>query len=101
MLLLMKFRKYQLLLKLKYWALILKHSKLIQILVDFIDACIVFNLDDDVIDKTIALRKLHRIKLPDAISAATTLVNGLDLISRNSSDFKNITGLKVIDPWNV
>lgn len=72
-----------------------------QMLIDFIDASIVFNLGDDVVDKTIDLQKLHSIKLPDAIIAATALVNGMDLVSRNTSDFKNITGLHVIVPWNL
>lgn len=41
----------------------------------FINAAFIFNLDDGVINQTIALRKQHRIKLPDAIIAATAIVN--------------------------
>jgi len=68
---------------------------------DFITLATVFELDKNVAGKTIELRRQHKIKLPDAIIAATALTNGLDLISRNISDFKNIAGLNVIDPWNL
>ena len=33
--------------------------------------------------------------------AATALVHNLIVISRNVSDFKNITGLEVIDPHSL
>ncbi|CAN5393106.1 hypothetical protein BH10BAC3_BH10BAC3_30350 [soil metagenome] len=38
------------------------------------------------------------MKLGDAIIAATALVHNLTLLSPNTADFKNITGLVVIDP---
>ena len=50
-------------------------------------------------NETIALRKIQKIKLPDAIIAATALVHNLTIISRNTSDFKNITGLTCLDPY--
>jgi len=49
----------------------------------------------------ISIRKIHRIKLPDAIIAATALVNGLELVTRNINDFKNIDGLNLINPWDM
>lgn len=58
-------------------------------------------IDDAVIQKTIALRKTMKMKLGDAIIAATALVLGLTLLSRNLSDFKNIEGLTVIDPHTL
>jgi predicted nucleic acid-binding protein len=58
-------------------------------------------IDDAVIQKTIALRKTMKMKLGDAIIAATALVLGLTLLSRNLSDFKNIEGLTVIDPHGL
>ena len=51
--------------------------------------------------KTIELRQQFRIKLPDAIIAATALVYDLTLITRNAVDFKNIAGIKLINPWMV
>lgn len=47
---------------------------------------------------TIGIRKEKRIKLPDAIIAATAISEGLHLVTRNTSDFKNID-VKLIDPF--
>lgn len=69
-----------------------------KILSDFIDDAIVLDLTDSVVEVSIEIRKRHKTKLPDAIIAATALVYGLVLISRNVSDFKSIDGLQVIDP---
>lgn len=68
---------------------------------DIIDAATLLNLTDDVVNKTIELRKANKIKLPDAIIAATALINNLTLISRNTADFKNIEGLVVVNPWEL
>ncbi len=38
------------------------------------------------------------IKLPDAIIAATALVHGLTLITRNTKDFNRIEQLDVVNP---
>jgi len=51
--------------------------------------------------KTIDIRKNHKIKLPDAIIAATALVYDLELITRNVDDFKDIIGLKIENPWDL
>ena len=48
--------------------------------------------------ETIALRKSTKIKLPDAIIAATAIVNGFTLISANVNDFKGIKHLNLADP---
>ena len=68
------------------------------ILNSFIEASIVYNLEESIILKTIEIRKEHRLKLPDAIIAATALVYDLTLITRNTADFKIIPNLKIIDP---
>ncbi len=80
---------------------VLGYSSITKKTKDFIALANVFELDNNIVDKTIELRKLYKIKVPDAIIAATALVNGLYLVSRNISDFKNISGLHVIDPWNL
>jgi predicted nucleic acid-binding protein len=64
----------------------------------FIDDCVVIPLSEETIDKTIEIRKQHKIKTPDAIIAASAMVLNLALISRNINDFKKIKGLKVLDP---
>ena len=56
----------------------------------------VFN--KEVTGKVIELRRTTNIKLPDAIIAATAIVNDLELWSHNTVDFKSIPGLKIFDP---
>lgn len=68
---------------------------------EFIDYSLVIPLNDDVGRMTIEIRKRNKIKTPDAIIAATAMILGYSLITRNVSDFKKINGLKVIDPWSV
>ena len=54
-----------------------------------------------IVAKTIQLRQKQKIKLPDAVIAATALVDGLKLISRNTKDFKNIKGLEIVNPYKI
>ncbi len=68
---------------------------------DFINDATVLDLTNNVVEASIAIRKKHKTKLPDAIISATAIVYDLVLISRNTSDFKNIDGLKVIDPHSL
>lgn len=72
-----------------------------QLLQSFISDSVLYTLTDEVIDKTIEIRKSNKIKTPDAIIAATALLNNFILISRNVKDFKNIADLKVIDPYTL
>jgi predicted nucleic acid-binding protein len=58
----------------------------IKILNNFISVSTVFNLDENVITKSIEIRKVYRLKLPDAIIAATAVVNDLILLTRNKKD---------------
>jgi predicted nucleic acid-binding protein len=67
----------------------------------FINHSIIHQIDNKTIEKTIEIRKKHRIKLPDAIIAATCLVNGLDILTLNVKDFENIEGLKVIQSESI
>lgn len=60
---------------------------------------VVIGLDENVVNKTIEICKLHRIKLPDAIIAASAMVNNLTLLTRNISDFKNIEEINLYNPW--
>ena len=67
----------------------------LDIINDFISNCEVIALDEKIILKTIEIRKKYKIKLPDAIIAASAIVFGATLISLDS-DFRNIKGLQVI-----
>jgi predicted nucleic acid-binding protein len=72
-----------------------------QIIKEFTEAAVIYDLVDPVVDSTIEICKAHKIKLPDAIIAATAIVNGFVLVSRNIADFKNIEGLQVVNPWET
>ena len=61
-----------------------------------IDNSIVHDIDNKVIDSTIQIRKKYKIKLPDALIAATCLVNELAIITLNSKDFVDIEGINII-----
>ena len=71
----------------------------IQILKNFISDATVIELERSIKYKTVDIRKAHRIKLPDAIIAATAFVYDLTLITRNVSDFNDIAGLSLKNPW--
>ena len=49
----------------------------VKTLQDFIDDTYVFELEKDIKIKTAEIRKRHRVKLPDAIIAATALTHNL------------------------
>lgn len=73
-----------------------------QKLKDFLSLAKNYYLDDLIADKTIDLRKIYRkLKLGDAIIAATALANNLILISRNTKDFEDISGLTCINPYEL
>ena len=68
------------------------------LLLDFMNDSIILGLSDNIVEKTIELRKDFKIKLPDAIIAATALENKLILITRNLKDFDKIHELDAINP---
>ncbi len=68
-----------------------------EVINEFISDSIVFSLEETIVKKTISLRKVSKIKLPDAIIAATAIVYDLHLITHNLKDFINIPGLIVLD----
>lgn len=59
------------------------------------------DINEAVITDTINIRKAIKIRLPDAIIAATAIVNNLKLVTDNTNDFIKISGLKVISPKNI
>jgi toxin FitB len=66
---------------------------------DFVNRSDVFSLTEPVIKACIDIRKKYKTKLPDAIIAATSIVHGLRLITRNASDFKKIKELSWVNPF--
>lgn len=56
-------------------------------------------IDTEIKNIAIKIRRECRLKLPDAIIAATALHLGLPLITRNTKDFKSIPEVKLINPF--
>jgi len=70
----------------------------LKVLQQFVNESFEYSLTESVIVKAIELRKTYKIKLPDAIIAATALVHGLTLLTRNMMDFHKIKDLLVVNP---
>ncbi len=79
---------------------ILGHVSAVKEIGVFINTATVFYINEEVIERTVSLRKISKIKLPDAILAATAITYDLVLLTRNTDDFKSIKNLKVENPWN-
>ncbi|MBF0628572.1 MAG: type II toxin-antitoxin system VapC family toxin [Magnetococcales bacterium] len=59
-------------------------------------------LTESILERTIAFRQCHRrLKIPDALIAATAREYALPLVTRNLSDFDKIAELSVIDPFRA
>lgn len=67
-------------------------------LILIIEKATIILLTEEVVLKTIELRKRVKIKLPDAIIAATALVHKLTLVSDNDRDFLRVPRLKYVNP---
>jgi predicted nucleic acid-binding protein len=58
------------------------------------------HLSPEIIAKVIEIRKTSKIKLPDAIIAATAMNSNLILVTRNTKDFGAIKNtIKLLDPF--
>lgn len=64
----------------------------------FVTQASVIGLQDGLIQETIKIRKLYKLKLPDALIPATALKNDLGLIADNDKDFLLIPDLKYLNP---
>ncbi len=58
-------------------------------------------MEEQVVQKTIEIRRTVRIKLPDAIIAASALVHSLTLVTRNLRDFSRVPSLSIVSPFAV
>jgi len=66
---------------------------------EFLGHATVIPLTEEIADIAIDLRRKSRIKLPDAVIAATCLHNELTLITRNEKDFSGVSGLTKYNPF--
>ncbi|MCD6597729.1 MAG: type II toxin-antitoxin system VapC family toxin [Bacteroidales bacterium] len=56
----------------------------------FVSYATLFELNDQVAQKTIEIRRKYKTKTPDAIIAATALVNDMSIVTHNISDFSSL-----------
>lgn len=54
--------------------------------------------DQDIFDRAIEIRKKYNLKLGDSLIAATASIHGLEIYTRNLSDFERVKGLKCVNP---
>jgi len=66
---------------------------------EFIANAEILTLTEKIVNTTISIKRKKKIKLPDAIIAATCLINNLTLVTRNERDFHDIEGLNVYNPF--
>jgi predicted nucleic acid-binding protein len=67
-----------------------RDSKEEEFIIEMLEVFSVLFIDQKIADMAIEIRKKQRIKLPDAIIAATAKVLNLCLVTRNIDDFKKI-----------
>jgi hypothetical protein len=59
----------------------------------------IIKLTDEIVQRVIDIRQERRIKLPDAIIAATAIHHGAILVTRNTKDFKTLD-LETYNPFD-
>ena len=67
--------------------------------IEFVTKSIIYPIVPDVEIQTIKIRKSIKIKLADAIIAATAKAHDLTLLTRNIGDFDHVEGLKIENPF--
>ena len=76
-------------------------KKHLQLLQNFVRDVRILELTNEVTEASIKIRQHTRLKLSDAIIAATALVHELILLTHNLADFKVVKGLQFVDPHQL
>ena len=66
----------------------------------FVNASNIIPLSDIIVDECIQIRRNARVKTPDAIIAATAIVNNYTLITSDLG-FNRIPNLTVVNPFDL
>ncbi|MEZ4687893.1 MAG: type II toxin-antitoxin system VapC family toxin [Bacteroidia bacterium] len=69
--------------------------------IEFAENAIAIFCDEEILKQCVEIRKEKRIKLPDALIAATALVHDFIILTRNTSDFSGIQGLEIQNPYHL
>ena len=76
-------------------------EKDLEVLTNFIEDVLVIELEKPIKRKAAEIRRVHQLKLGDAIIAATAIFYGFELVTRNSKDFRKVQELKILDPFTA
>ncbi|MDP2845557.1 MAG: type II toxin-antitoxin system VapC family toxin [Candidatus Methanoperedens sp.] len=68
---------------------------------EFISFANAILLTNKIADLSIFIRRTYKIKLPDAVIAATALSNNLILVTRNTKDFRGVKDLEIYNPFKL
>ena len=60
-----------------------------------------YDISEEIVQKAIDLKQVQKMSLGDSLVAATALVYGLPLLTRNLRDFSHITGPDVRNPFDA
>ena len=66
---------------------------------NFIGNAQVIYIDKDIENKAIDLKQNRKIAIPDAVIAATAVLNNYTLITRNVTDFEMIENINIYNPF--
>lgn len=66
----------------------------------FVDKSHIYFISPEIEKETIRIRKAVKVKLADAIIAATCIAHDFTLLTRNVVDFNQIKGLKMENPFD-
>lgn len=67
---------------------------------EFISSGTLLSVTDAVADKAVELRQQKKMSLGDALIAATALELDMELVTRNTDDYKHIAGLPLFNPFD-
>jgi predicted nucleic acid-binding protein len=73
----------------------------IQPLEDLFSNGSVLQINDDIVTEVINIRRSVKVILPDAIIAATAIINDLELVTDNTTDFSKVPGLRIVKPESL
>ncbi len=66
---------------------------------EFFAAATVLPISGAVVEQAVKLCQVKKMTLGDALVAATALVHGRKLVTRNTKDFEWIAGLSLLNPF--
>lgn len=67
---------------------------------NFLGFANIISLNNELKSLIVQIMRENKIKLPDAVIAATAIKNNLILITRNSKDFENINNIRIYNPYD-